>query len=76
MKRVQEFTPDVQLTGDPSWNPWTAMRTVSPTWALLGMVISLGPLGAAEEPTGEQQQNNMRRLRLAFSCTASTLKFQ
>lgn len=37
-----------ELTAEgPSWNPWTVIRTVSPTLALSGFVDSLGPLGAA-----------------------------
>lgn len=38
----------LKLTAEgPSWKPWTVIRTVSPTLALLGLVDSLGPLGAA-----------------------------
>lgn len=29
-----------------TWNPWTRIRTVSPTRARLGVIIILGPLGA------------------------------
>lgn len=37
-----------KLTAEgPSWKPWTVIRTVSPTLALLGLMDSLGPLGAA-----------------------------
>ena len=76
LKRVHwaEFTPDVQLTGEPIWNPWTAMRTVSPTWALLGIVTSFGPRGAAEEPTGGQ--NNMSHPQHTHSTQQSNAAFE
>lgn len=32
----------------PSWKPSTVMRTVSPTLALLGVMDSFGPFGAAK----------------------------
>lgn len=41
--------PHALTPGDPTWNPCTVMRTVSPTFALLGDIKSLGPLGAAEK---------------------------
>ncbi len=41
--------PHALTPGDPTWNPCTVMRTVSPTFALLGVMKSLGPLGAAEK---------------------------
>lgn len=40
--------------GDPTWNPCTVMRTVSPTFALLGDIKSFGPLGAAEKKKTKQ----------------------
>lgn len=46
-----------ELTADgPSWKPWTEIRTVSPTLALLGLVDSLGPLGAAEGKTKDRSE--------------------
>lgn len=41
--------PHALTPGDPTWNPCTVMRTVSPTFALVGDMKSLGPLGAAEK---------------------------
>lgn len=41
--------PHALTPGDPTWKPCTVMRTVSPTFALLGDIKSLGPLGAAEK---------------------------
>lgn len=43
------FKPHALTPGDPTWNPCTVMRTVSPTFALVGDMKSLGPLGAAEK---------------------------
>ena len=50
--------PHALTPADPTWNPCTVMRTVSPTLALLGDISSLGPLGAAvgHKQTEEEQQ--------------------
>ncbi|KAF3859875.1 hypothetical protein F7725_000130 [Dissostichus mawsoni] len=46
---VQIAPPCRKLTaGGPSLKPWTVIRTVSPTLALLGLMDSLGPLGVAD----------------------------
>lgn len=41
--------PHAKTPGTLTWNPCTVMYTVSPTLALLGVMKSLGPLGAAEK---------------------------
>lgn len=40
-----------------TWNPCTVIRTVSPTLALLGVMKSLGPFGAAKKE-GENTQRS------------------
>lgn len=41
------LAPHALTPGDPTWNPCTDMRTVSPTFARVGDMKSLGPFGAA-----------------------------
>lgn len=57
MKIFFFFTPHALTPGDPTWNPCTIMRTVSPTLALVGDIKSLGPFGAAEKRKKEWQKD-------------------
>lgn len=41
------MAPHALTPADPTWNPCTEIRTVSPTLARVGDMKSLGPLGAA-----------------------------
>lgn len=41
------LAPHALTPADPTWNPCTEMRTVSPTLARVGDMKSLGPFGAA-----------------------------
>lgn len=51
--------PHALTPGDPTWKPCTVMRTVSPTFALLGDIKSLGPLGAAEKRKKTKRQRSL-----------------
>lgn len=52
------LTPHALTPGDPTWNPCTVMRTVSPTFALVGDMKSLGPFGAAETRQKKKRQRD------------------
>lgn len=54
--------PHALTPGDPTWNPCTVMRTVSPTFALVGDMKSLGPLGAAEK----RKEKKTKRQRSSY----------
>lgn len=45
----------------PTWNPCTVMRTVSPTLALLGVIKSFGPFGAAEERLKQKKKEKKKK---------------
>lgn len=46
---------------DFTWNPCTMIRTVSPTFALVGVIESLGPFGAAKK-RGEQGEERKTKV--------------
>lgn len=59
--QMKYLTPHALTPGDPTWNPCTVMRTVSPTFALVGDIKSLGPFGAAEKRKKRKKDTKRQR---------------